>query len=103
MGAERSPECFGFHLGFALYPFDYLRAKDDFEVPFAPVGAGAIRQLFQAGFIGQEFAGSPGPAARNSRRDQNHLPGALVDEAGRYCIIFENVTLPMMCDDLPRA
>ena len=53
-----SPECFSFHSWFALHPVDYLRAKDDFEIPFAPVDAGTLCQLFQVCFIGQEFPGS---------------------------------------------
>ena len=73
---DDSPECFSFHLGFALHSVDYLRAKDDFEILFSPVGARAICQLFQACFIGQEFTGSPGSAACNSCRDQNYLAGA---------------------------
>jgi hypothetical protein len=88
------PECLRFHLGFALYPVDYLRAKDDFEILSTPVGASTIGQLFQGFFIGQEFTGSSGPAARNSCCNQNYLAGALVSETGGNCIVFENVTLP---------
>ena len=47
-----SPECFGFYFGFALHPVDYLRAKDDFEILFTPVGASVICQLFQVRCIG---------------------------------------------------
>jgi hypothetical protein len=86
-----------------LYPIDDLRAKDDFEILFTPVGAGTIRQLLEVFFIGQEFAGSSGPAARNSSRNQNYLAGGLVSEAGGYSIVFENFAPLSMCANLPRA
>jgi hypothetical protein len=79
-----------------------LRAKDDFEIPFSPISARAICQLFQAFLIGEEFTGSSGPAARNSRRDQNYLTGSFVNESGRDCIIFDNLTPWSQRDDLPR-
>ena len=97
------PECLGFHFGFALYPIDDLRAKDDFEILSTQVDASAIRQLFQVCLIGQEFAGSPGSTACNPRRDQDDLAGGLVSEAGGYCIIFENIARPCMGADLPRT
>ena len=100
---DDSPECFSFHLGFALHPVDYLRAKDDFKIPLTPVDASAICQLFQACFIGQEFTGSPGSAACNSCRDQNYLAGALVSEAGSYRIVFDDMTPRSLCSDLPGA
>jgi len=98
-----SPERDRFHLGFALHPVNYLRAKDDLEIPLAPVDAGATCQLFQPCFIGQEFTGCPGSAARNPRRNQNYLAGALVVEAGGDCIVFDNITLRSLCSDLPGA
>jgi hypothetical protein len=98
-----SPECFRFHSGFPLHPIYYLRAKDNFEIRPTPVDAGAIYQLFQARFIGQEFTGSPGSAARNSGRDQNYLAGALVSKAGGYGIVFDDTTPRSLCSDLPGA
>ncbi|MFZ2021673.1 MAG: RNA-binding domain-containing protein [Terracidiphilus sp.] len=97
------PESFSFHLGFALHSIDYLRAKDDFEIRPTPVDVSAICQLFQACFIGQEFAGSSGSAACNSRRNQDDLAGALIDEAGGNCIVFDNITSRSQRTDLPSA
>jgi hypothetical protein len=96
-----SPECFSFHDGFALHPIHYLRAKDDFEIPLPPVDAGVICQLFEVGFIGQEFTGSPGAAACDSCRNQNYLAGAVVIEAGGDCKVFDNTTPRRLCSDLP--
>jgi hypothetical protein len=73
------------------------------EILFTPVGTGAIRQLFQVCFIGHEFTGSSGPATPNSRRNQNYLAGALVSEAGGYCVVFGNIAVRGLCADLPRA
>jgi hypothetical protein len=98
-----SPECFRFHFGFALHPVYNLRAKNDFEILFSPVDTGIICHLFQACFISQEFTGSPGSAARNSCRDQNYLAGALVSEATRYRVVFDNMTPRSLCFDLPGA
>jgi hypothetical protein len=100
---DDSPECYSLHLRSALHPIDHLRAKDDFEIPSTPVNTSAIRQLFQACFIGEEFTGSSGSATRNSGRDQNYLAGALVSEAGGYCVVFDNVTPRSPCSDLPGA
>jgi hypothetical protein len=86
-----------------LHPIDYLGAKDNFKIPLAPVDASAVCQLFQACFIGQEFTGSPGSAACNSRRDQDYLAGALVREAGGYGIVFDDRTPRSLCSDLPGA
>ena len=100
---DDSPECFSFYLRFALHPIDYLGAKDNFEIRSTPVDASAICQLFQAFFVGQEFTGSPGSTACNSRHDQNYLAGALVREAGGYCIVFDDRTPRSLCSDLPGA
>jgi hypothetical protein len=98
-----SPKCLRFHPQFALHPIYNLGTEDDFEIGSTPVGAGAVCQLFQTCFIGQEFTGRPGSAARNSCRNQNYLPGAIVSEAGGDCIVFKNLTPWSLSSDLPGA
>ena len=86
-----SPERLSFHFGLPLHPVHYLRAKDDFEIGSTPIGPSTICELFQVCLISQEFPGGPGSAACDSGRDQNHLAGGFVSEAGGYCIVLDNL------------
>ena len=98
-----SPECCSLHLRLALHTVDHLRTKDDFEILFSPARKCAARQLFQACFVSEKFAGRPGSAARNPCRYQNDLAGGLVSEAGGYRIVFDNLPPWSQSADLPCA